>query len=945
MITPDAGELQAAAGQPAAAPALQAGGSVYALLADGSTAEIRPAGPQDAGAVKEMHEAMSAENLYLRFFSLSRRSAEQEAQRVCRPASADHAALLAWLGGRLVGVASYEPAGTAGAAEVAFAVPDDMHGRGIATLLLEHLVSLGRLRGLTAFTASTLVDNAAMLRVFADAGLPVHRRLADGVLDWRFPLPTGAADPGLDRYLDSVAGRESRADVASLRYLLRPASVAVVGASRRAGTVGRAVLHNLVTGGFAGSIYAVNPRAAHMEGVPCVASVADLPETVDLAVIAVPATAVATVAAACGERGVRALTVITSGLGPAGADLLAACRRHGMRLVGPNCLGIMVPGTGLNASFAARLAAPGVAGVVVQSGGVGIALLEHLSRLGIGVSSFASVGDKYDVSSNDLLMWWDQDELTRLAVLYVESFGSPRGFARTARRVGQRMPVLTVIGGRSAAGQSAAASHTAAAATALVTQEALFGQAGVIAARSLGELIEAAALLASQPLPAGRRVAIVSNAGGAGVLAADACGDSGLEVAKLGPATRRRLRGLLPAGAAVAGPVDTTAAVTDDAFRACLEQIAADENVDAVIAVTVPTAIADLRPAITGAAVAKPLVAALLDQAESVRLLTRVIPVRIDPLPQAGQHEDVGSAAPGGEPAAEDPGRPAGAPAVDGIPAYAYPEGATRALGHAVRYRAWRDQQAGPAPEPSGLRIAAARELIAGFLAGNHGGGWLPARQTAELLSCYQVPTAPTVGAADEQQAVRAAAELGGSVVLKAEVAGLVHKSDAGAVKLDLRTPQEVTKAYRDLSDRFGSRLQQVLVQPMLAGGIETLVGVVQEPVFGPLIVFGLGGVTTDVLGDYAARLTPLSISDADEMIRELRAAPLLFGHRGARPVDTAALADILLRVSRLADDLPEVAELDLNPVIASPDGACAVDARVRITAAEHTDPFLRRLR
>jgi acyl-CoA synthetase (NDP forming)/GNAT superfamily N-acetyltransferase len=837
------------------APALHVGASVYALLTDGSTVEIRTAGPQDTGAVQAMHEAMSPENLYLRFFGFSRDCAGQEAERVCRAAGAGHAALVAWLDGRLAGVASYEPAGTDGAAEVAFAVPDDLHRRGIATLLLEHLVSLARLRGLTAFTASTLVENSAMLHMFSDAGLPVRRGVADGVVDSTFPLPGGAADPDLGHYLDAVASRESRADVASLRHLLQPESVAVVGASRRAGSVGRAVLRNLVTGGFAGSVYAVSPRGQQMEGVPCVASVADLPEAVDLAVIAGPAAAVPEVAAACGQRGVRALTVITSGLGPAGADLLAVCRRHGMRLVGPNCLGIVVPATGLNASFIASQPAPGVAGVVVQSGGVGIALLAHLSRLGIGVSSFASVGDKYDVSSNDMLTWWDQDGLTRLAVLYVESFGSPRNFARTARRVGRRMPVLTVIGGRSADGQRAPASHPTAAATPLVTQEALFGQAGVVAARSLGELIEAAALLASQPLPAGRRVAIVSNAGGAGVLAADACGDNGLDVAKLGAATRRRLRGLLPDGAVVTGPVDTTTAVTADVFRACLEQVAADDGVDAVIAVAVPTAISDLRPAITAAALAKPLAAALLDQAESVRLLRRVLPAR-----------------------------PAAAPAVDGVPAYAYPEGAARALGHAARYQAWRDQQAAPVPELSGLRPAAARELVAGFLAAHPGGGWLPARQAAELLSCYQLPMAARTEAADEQQ-------------------------------------------------------------PMLPGGTEALVGVRQEPVFGPLIVLGAGGVATDVPGDYAARLSPLSQADAEDMIRDVRTAPLLFGHRGTSPVDVGALADVLLRVSRLADDLPEVAELNLRPVIASPDGARAAEARIRVTAAAHTDPFLRRLR
>ena len=882
------------------------GTSTYALLTDGSTVEIRHAAPQDADAVREMHAAMSSENVYLRFFSVSPRAGEREAQRVCREPGPDHEALLAWQAGRLVGVASYEAIGKPGVAEIAFAVPDDMHHRGIATLLLEHLVSLARRRELQAFTAETLTENAAMLRVFADAGLPVRRRSADGVIELTFPLPGGEADEALDSYLESVARRESRADAASLRHLLRPESVAVVGASRKPDTVGRAILHNIMKCGFQGRVYAVNPHVTHartMEGARCLASVAELPEPVDLAVIAVPPAAVPDVAAECGRHGVRGLVVITSGLGAEGTDLLAICRRYGMRLVGPNCFGVSVPEIRLNATFAAGHPEPGVAGLVVQSGGVGVALLDQLSRLGIGVSSFASVGDKYDVSSNDLLMWWAQDDVTRLAILYVESFGSPRKFARTARRVGHQMPVLTVVGGRSVAGQRAAASHTAAAATPLVTQEALFGQAGVIAATSLGELTETAALLAGQPLPAGPRVAIVTNAGGAGVLAADACGDNGLQVVQFAAATRRRLRRLLPAGAAVTGPVDTTAAVSNDVFRACLEEAAADDGVDAVLAVAVPTAISDLCTAIDGADIGKPVAAVLLDQAESVRTL--------------------GS----------------------GRPAYAYPESAAGALGHAVRYRAWRDRPPGRVPALPGLRPADARALVAGFLARDPAGGWLPAGQAADLLAYYQIPLVPARPACSEQEAAQAAAELGGRVVLKAEAEGLVHKSDAGAVKLDLRTPQEVTDAYRALAASLGPRLQRVLVQPMIADGVEMLIGVVQEPVFGPLVVFGLGGVATEVLGDHAARLTPLTDADADELIRSVHAAPLLLGHRGTPPADVGALADTLLRISRLADDLPEVAELDLNPVIARPDGVHAVDVRVRVSPAESRDPFLRQLR
>jgi acyl-CoA synthetase (NDP forming)/RimJ/RimL family protein N-acetyltransferase len=827
---------------------------VYALLTDGTTVLIRQARPQDEEAVQEMHAAMSPDNVYLRFFSISPMAADREAKRVTRPLSDAHCALLAWLNDELVGVASYESADKPGIAEIAFAVSDHMHGRGVATLLLDHLVSMARLRGMRAFTADTLAGNISMLRVFANAGLAAKRQLSEGVVETTFPLPADEADQQLQNYLDTVAMRERLADVASLRYLLEPSSVAVVGASRTPSRVGHAILRNIVSAGFAGRVYAVNPHASSVSGVPCVPAVADLPEAPDIAVIAVPAADVVAVAEACGLRGVRALVVVTSGLDAEnGSELLATCRKHGMRLVGPNCFGIAIPALGLNATFAAAQPPPGTAGLVVQSGGIGIAVLEHLTRLGIGVSSFASVGDKYDVSSNDMLTWWEQDQTTRLGLLYVESFGSPRRFAQTARRVGRQFPVATVIGGRSTAGQRAAASHTAAAATPLITQEALFSQAGVIATTSLGELVDAAALLASQPLPAGNRIAIVSNAGGAGVLAADACGDNDLRVAILADATQQRLRTLLPHGAAVAGPVDTTAPVSQPAFRAALECVGKDDGVDAIMVITVPTALGHLEPSIVAANLPKPLVAVMLDQQESVRLLR--------------------------EP-------PAAAP----IPAYLYPENAARALGHAVRYGQWRSADPGQVPELDGIRQDDAKDIVARFLRGQHLrgrhlGGWLPPDQVADLLACYGIGLVPTAQAADADSAA----------------------------------------AFTD--------------------GVEVLIGVVHEPVFGPLVVFGLGGAATDVLGDRAARLTPLTDVDARDMIREIRAAPLLLGHRGSKPVDLQALADVLLRVSRLADDIGEIAELDLNPVIARPDGACPVDARIRVVPAEPTDPFLRRLR
>jgi acyl-CoA synthetase (NDP forming)/RimJ/RimL family protein N-acetyltransferase len=900
----------------------------YALLFDGSTVEIRAARPDDADAVRQMHELMSPDNMYLRFFSLSPLAPDRETARLCRPADSAHAALLAWLDDRLVGVASYEPTARPGVAEIAFAVADEMHGRGIATLLLEHLVSLARQRHLTAFAAETLPENLAMQRVFAAAGLPVERRYADGVVELSMPLPVHD-DVQLDRYLDVVARRGSRADVASLRHLLQPGSVAVIGAGRRRGSVGREILHNIVAGGFPGPVYAVNPRGRSMEGLACLSSADDLPAGVDLAVIAVPPAEVAAVAAQCGRRGVHSLVVITAGLGTGGADLLAICRRYGMRLVGPNCFGIAVPHSRLNATFGTGISLAGSAGLVVQSGGIGIAVLEHLQRLGIGLSSFASVGDKFDVSSNDMLCWWEQDEQTRLAVLYLESFGNPRGFALTARRVGRQLPVLTVIGGRSPSGQRAAASHTAAAATSLVTQEALFAQAGIIATRGLSELTDMAAYLSCQPLPAGDRIAIVSNAGGAGVLAADACADVGLTVATLDAATRRRLTRLLPRGAAVTGPVDTTATVTGATFRSALEIAGKDAGVDVVLAIVVPTAIADLRVAISAAEPGKPLAAVLLGQAAAA-----------DVLGTAAGADSARSAA-----SADSARGAAVAPALRRIPVYAYPENAVHAIARAVRYREWRDSDDGHVAELAGIDIAGARTLVAAFLAACPEGGWLRPEEAARLLDSYQIPFAAGRFVTDADAAVAAAAELGGHVALKAVADGLVHKTDVGGVRLDLGSAGEVAAAYAGFAASFGDKLRTVQVQPMVPGGVEVMIGLAEDPVFGPIVVVGLGGVATEVLGDHRARLAPLTDADARQMIGDLRSAPLLAGFRGAAPVDRQALEQVLLRVSRLAEDLPEVAELDLNPVMALPGGVVAVDVRIRISPAEPRDPFLRQLR
>ena len=784
---------------------VQPTGQVYALLADGTTVEIRPAGPADFDAVRAMHEAMSPDNSYLRFFNVSKMSAEIEARRTCRDPVPGQVALLAISDGEVVGVASYVSLAQTGQAEVSFAVAEHMHHRGIATLLLEHLVSYARSHQITTFIAETLTENKAMLNVFADVGLHVKRRFADGVVELTFPLPSQDAGATLDSYLNVVAERERRAEAASLRHVLAPESVVVIGASRRRGTVGRAILDNIRAGGYAGRLYAVNPRARQIAGERCLPSVLDLPEAVDLAVIAVPAAAVLQVAEQCGQRGVRSLVVITAGLEVAAcADLLAVGRRHGMRLVGPDCFGVAVPGIGLDATFAVTPARPGVAGLVMQSGGLGFAMVDHLSRLGIGISSFASVGDKLDVSGNDMLMWWERDGLTKLAVLYIESFGNPRKFARTARRVSGRMPVLTVL----AAGSDLGSSD-------LVSRAALFEQAGVISTHGFGELIETTALLATQPVPAGRTVAIVSNVGSAGVLAADACTDLGLSVHHPVGLTRRRLRALVPAGT-VAGPVDTTAPVSAEDFRQCLELLAADDDVHAIVAIALPTgATGDLEAAIQAANVRVPLAAVVLNQPESVRLL-----------PGSGE------------------GGPQGR-----VPAYGAPEAAVAALARAASYGAWRAEPRGHLPGFPDIRTADARALVREFV--RQAPGWLAPGQVAELLRCYGIP-------------------------------------------LDDLPP----------------------------AGTEVRVRVAHDRMFGSLVTLGIGGASQ-------ARLTPLTDMDADRLI-------------GAGP---EALRELLLRVSRLADDLPEVTDLDLDPVIAGPDGVAVVNAQVKVTSYEPQDPFLRKLR
>ncbi|MBB5938409.1 bifunctional acetate--CoA ligase family protein/GNAT family N-acetyltransferase [Streptomyces zagrosensis] len=901
----------------------------HALLTDGRTIEIRAAHPEDHAMVLRLHEEMSSENVRLRFFSAGGQPAAPAADRACAPQRPGHRTLVAFLDSRehIVGVAEYATGADPGSAEVAVTVADDFHHQGVGTLLLEHLVHAAREDGVRQFTAVTLADNHAMLRVFADLGLRVSRRLAEGEVHCTIPLNE---DEG---YLTAVEQRGRTADAASLQPLLRPRSIAVVGAGRKPTSVGRAVLKNMRRAGFTGRLYAVNPHAHSIEHTPVYPDVTSLPHPIDLVVVTVPAAAVTTCAEECGRSGARALLVLTAGLDKRqAAELLSTCRQFGMRLVGPNCLGLANTDAAarMDATFAARRPLPGTAGVAVQSGGVGIALLSGLSRLGIGVSTFASLGDKYDVSGNDMLQWWEEDGVTDLAVLHLESFGNPRAFSRTARRLSRRMPVLTVDAGRSEAGRRAAASHTAAAATPTMTRQALFTQAGVIATRSVSELLDTVALLHAQPLPgAGEglprspsgRVAIVSNAGGAGVLAADACVEAGLTVPELPAKLITDLASALPEGARLSNPIDTTATVGAAELGDCLDRLCASRAVDAVVVVLVPTALAaatgdDPLRALTDAADRHPLTLAVVlpEQEAAVRLL---------PVAEGGR-----------------------------VPAYADPRSAAHALAHAVRRARWLARPPGKVLAPTVTDLTTAERITASFLDEQpdegRSGGWLSPAECAELLDCYGIPHLPWAWAGSEDEAVAAAARLaaeGGRVVLKAHWPGLVHKSKQGAVLLDLAGESAVRMAYRDLAGRFQGVLSGVLVQPMADRGLELFAGVVQDEVFGPLVLFGHGGTATELLADHAARLAPLTDQDVQDLITGPRCAPLLFGYGGGGAVDIAGLERLLVGLSQLACDLPQLAEIDLNPVLATPDCVTALDMRVRLLPRQARDPFLRQLR
>ena len=873
----------------------------HVVLSDGTTALLRIAQPSDADELQHFVERLSPEARRHRFFSETAPPAEV-IRTLCDPSDPRRSltviALRRQNGAlRVIASGSYH-ARDPHQAEVALAVDDRLHGHGLGTLLLERLALLAVRYGFTRLWAITHADNVAMREVFASSGLPMEEHVEGGDMEVELSLtPT-------DHSVRQSEWRERVATTASLRPLFHPQAVAVIGASRDPQSIGYRLLDALSSNGFHGRCYAINPHAATIAGMQTYPSLQALPEPVDLAVIAVPKDAVLSVLDDCAATGVRALVVITAGFAEVGVDgrrlqdqLLEKVRQQGLRMVGPNCFGILNtdPAVRLNATFASTFPLAGSIAMSSQSGALGLALLAASERLQLGLSTFVSVGNKADVSVNDLLQYWENDPATRVILLYVESFGNPRRFAQIARRVSRNKPIVVLKAGRTSSGKRAAGSHTAALAANDVGVEALFQQTGILRAETLEDMFALAAGLSDQPLPKGNRVGIITNAGGPAILCADACEASGLEVPELSQATMTHLASFLPPAAALRNPVDLIASADPEQYALIILYLAVTATDVDPIAEGIKKGILEARAT---ASIKKPIYIGWMVETDRERRFSFTS---------------------------------------DTIPTFSLPELPARALGKIAGYVQWRERPAGMVPDFDDLDRPTATRICHDALAAR-GDGWLTTAETRALLSAMSIPLPPGGVATGAEEAALLAEQIGFPVAVKLASHTLVHKTEIGGVHLDLNTKAEVRQAFEQIAARLAQdqsleAMEGVLVQPMVTGGVEVMAGMVQDPSFGPLIGFGLGGIHVEILGDVRFRITPLTELDAADLIRSIKGYRLLQGYRGHPPCDVDAIQELLLRLSRLVEEVPEIVELDLNPIFAMPPGqGCRiVDARIRV--------------
>lgn len=870
----------------------------------GEAVRIRPITPDDGDLLVDFFERLGPESRYYRFFRVKTSLPPEEVAYFTTVDYSTRMALIALYDGRMVGVARYdaEPE-TPDVAEVAFSVSDEMQGHGIGTSLLQLITAYARDHGITRFRAFVLPENVQMMRVFRNSGYELKRTVEDGIFTVDFPVAY------TDDARAAAEERERRAVTASVLPLFFPRSIAVIGASTREGSIGNTLFRNLLHHGFTGTLYPVNPRTQVVNAVRAYPSIKDVPDQVDLAFIVVPAEQVLDVVAECDEANVRGLVVISAGFSEVGgegpareAKLLDLVRNAGMRMVGPNCMGLLntAPSVSMDGTFAPVFPPAGNVAMSSQSGALGIAILQYAQQTGLGISQFVSVGNKADVSGNDLLMAWEDDPQTDVILLYLESFGAPRRFARIAPRVARKKPIVAVKSGRTATGSRAASSHTGALASLDVAVDALFRQTGVIRVDTLEELFAVGQLLSTQPVPKGRRVGVVTNAGGPGILAADALEAQQLHIPELSAETQQRLRARLPAEASVRNPVDMIAGAGADEFAHVVGTVLHSGEVDSLLVIYVPTSVTGVERVAN----------ALREVAENYDGPTTLLSVFMR-AEMAGDHlrSDLVK-----------------------IPTFQFPEAAAIALSRSVGYGEWLQRDPGRVPELDGVDIDAARAVVEEAVRRDPDGVWLEPEETERVLAAFGLSLPQTFVASTPDEAVAAAERIGGPVVLKVISASALHKSDVGGVLLDLDGETAVREGFASVTAAVDDN-DGVLVQEMIRGGHEVLIGVTEDPNFGPLIVYGLGGVYVELLKDVAFRLNPLTDVDAKEMITEIKGARLLEGYRGFPAGDTDAVVDTLLRVSAMASAFPEVAEMDLNPVmVLEPgNGVRVVDARIKV--------------
>lgn len=884
------------------------------ILRDGGSVHIRAIRPDDKDRLLRHFHQLSERSVYFRFFGAKRRLNESELQRFTEPDFRSHVGLVATLRAEgeesIIGVGRFfarDDVACPHRAEVAFAVADAHQGRGIGTVLLEHLAKLALIMGITEFEADVLGENNQMLAVFRRSGFRVCRSVEAGIVHVTFPTAE------TEEFREASLARDKIAAAQSVRNLLEPRSIAVVGASRKPETVGSSLVANLKRCGFGGPIYPVNPAASAIEGLRCYPSIAAIEAPIDLAIIAIPAAEVEAAVVECARAGVHGVLVISSGFAEVSADgrraqerLTHLVRESGMRMVGPNCLGLIntAAAVSMNATFAPAWPAAGNIAMLSQSGALGLAILDYVCDLNAGISTFVSVGNKADVSGNDLLCYWAEDPHTEVILLYLESFGNPRRFARIAPDVARQKPIVAVKSGRSAAGTRAASSHSASLASLDVAVDALFEQAGVIRTNTLEELFDVAILLSTQPVPAGPRVGVVTNAGGPGILFADACAASKLQVPELTASTLDGLRSFLPAQAGLSNPIDMIASASPEQYERSIAAVGADPNIDAVVVIYIPlflTKVDAIAAAIARGAAAVPAGKPVL----TVFISSKGAP----PLLAGGARGH--------------------------LPSFSYPENAAAALARVERYGRWRQRPPGTALHLDGFAEKTVRAVVDRVLQSASGPCWLEPKDVETLLRATGIRVAAAEQTSPED-AVATAERLGYPLVAKIVSRDIVHKSDIGGVILGLESAQSVEAAVHALEQKAqaaGAHLDHILLQRQIPEGIEALVGVTTDPTFGPLVVCGLGGIMVELLSDVAFRLTPVTDTDAAEMLERLRAAKLLDGYRGAPPGDRDALVSLIMHLSALVEAVPELRELDLNPVkvLAPGKGVIVVDSRMRI--------------